>query len=123
MEGLETMELEELRTKIEKPYQTTVWGQPCEARPAFVMRGQHGDGKRLVALYPLMHRPHCFVVRADSTIKYDYETSQELLDLIEEEFGYCEDFEDEDEDEDSDRWPNCPDFSCGWEIGTFTPRN
>jgi len=47
-----------------------------------------GDGRRLLALYPIMHRPNHFVVRMDSSIDITHADDwlEEIYEEIEEEF-------------------------------------
>lgn len=106
-------ELERLRAIIEKPYTIHWWGYDHEVRPAFVVEECDGDGKKLMLVQPLSTRPQYYVVRGDSETEYDHESIENLLELIEDAYGY-EDY-DEEGDEVEHEWPYCPSWSsCGF---------
>lgn len=109
-------EIERVRAIIEKPYTIHWWGYDREVRPAFVVEECDGDGKKLMLIQPLSTRPHYYVVRGDSETEYDHESIENLLELIEEAYGY-EDYDDEEGDDEEHEWPYYPDWWCGfsWE--------
>jgi hypothetical protein len=74
------------------PRKRTLWTQPYTVRPALVKK-KFGNGKRLIGLYPIMHRPKYYLLWIDD--KWDLENSgDEWLDQLDdiwcqiaEEFG------------------------------------
>jgi hypothetical protein len=69
----------------------TLWTQPHMVRPALV-KEKFGNGKRLICLCALMHRPYYYLVWVDD--RQDLENSDEWFDQLEkiwtaiaEEFG------------------------------------
>jgi hypothetical protein len=91
----------------------TLWSQPYMVRPALV-KAKFGDGKRLLGLMPIMHRPCYYLVWIDSSWDIDGGVLRDHLDemwaAIAEEFG-----ERPYEDERPYRWPE-EDASdgCSW---------
>lgn len=56
----------QLRPLIERRTCTSLWGQRRYVTPALVSE-VFGDGRKLLALSPIMYRPNYFVVRIDSS--------------------------------------------------------
>jgi len=55
-----------LRSLIERQEEAYLWGQPSMVTPRLC--GQvFGDGKKLIALSPILYRPRYFVIRIDSS--------------------------------------------------------
>lgn len=91
----------------------TLWTQPHMVRPALV-KATFGNGKRLLGLTPIMHRPNYYLVWIDDGWDLDGDVLREHLDAIwnaiAEEFG-----ERPYDDEKRYRWPE-EDSSggCSW---------
>lgn len=68
----------------------TLWTQPYMVRPAYV-KAKFGNGKRLIGLMPIMHRPNYYLVWIDSSWDIDGDVLRDKLDdiwqAIAEEFG------------------------------------
>lgn len=77
----------QLRPLIERWQAAHLWGQPHRIKPRLVTHVL-GDGRRLLALYPILYRPNHFVVRMDSKVNITYADDwlDEIYDAIEEEF-------------------------------------
>jgi hypothetical protein len=75
----------------------TLWTQPHIVRPALV-REKFGNGRHLLAIAPIMHRPLYYLVWVDDTWFGGPDAKKELLrehldaiyEAIEDEFGYRE---------------------------------
>lgn len=57
----------------------TLWAQPHMVAPALVKK-RFGNGKRLIGLLPIMHRPKYYLVWIDD--RWDLENSQEWFDQL-----------------------------------------
>ncbi len=77
----------QLKPLIERWQIERLWGQPHRIMPRLVTE-VFGDGRRLLALYPIMYRPNHFVVRMDSKIEITYADDwlDEIYTSIEDEF-------------------------------------
>jgi len=68
----------------------TLWTQPYWVRPALIKK-RFGNGKRLLALTPIMHRPHYYLVWIDSEWDLDEDVwldrLEEIWEAISEECG------------------------------------
>lgn len=78
--------------KMLKPHKEWLWGEMVMVTPAPVA-AHFGDGKLLLRLCPIAHRPNYYLVRIDSSCVDDdklRDTLDEIYETIEEEYG-CED--------------------------------
>ena len=72
------------------PQRRTLWTRPYMVRPALVQK-RFGNGKKLLGLTPIMHRPHYYLVLIDD--RWDLEADDwldrldEIWEAIAEEFG------------------------------------
>jgi len=89
----------------------TLWTTPYMVRPALVAK-RFGNGRKLLALTPIMHRPHYYLVWIDDT--WDLEADawldklEKIWDAISEEFGARR-------DEDHYHWPEEDSAGgCAW---------
>jgi len=104
----------------------TLWTQGHMVRPALVKR-KFGNGRRLVAIAPILHRPHYYLVWVDDG--WDLNNSDEWLDQLD---GIWEAIADEfgSRDSESERryeWPEeDSEGGCAWWRATLddiaTPR-
>ena len=95
-----------------------LWTRPHMVRPAYVKR-KFGDGKLLLALTPIMHRPWYYLLWVDSKMDLEHDEAwldqlDEVCDRIGDEFGTRE-RDDNGDPEPRYRWPE-EDSSggCAW---------
>jgi hypothetical protein len=91
-----TYSTEELRTLIERRHKVRWWGRDRMITPRLVDEVL-GDGRQLIYVMPIMHRPNYYVARVDSNFSLSNysedgpdcpsEWIEDLWDLIEEQFG------------------------------------
>ncbi len=107
--------VQDLRRVIEVTRQVRFWGAEYTITPRLVTRPL-GNGRQLMTLVPLNTRPNFYVARVDdrwSSSNYDSdafidEGLDDLIDLIEEQFGTC-DFECS---ECGEAWHSTSDCAC-----------
>ena len=101
-----------------------LWGQKRFVQPR-LLPFVWGDGKRIVAIRPIITRTHHFVVAVDSSIAHERDVHDIIDDIYEvhqEHFGSCECYECGGDDIDSDdvairfkQWPViCTNGGCEW---------
>ena len=85
-----------VQRRLEKPFETTFWGNSCICRSAFCPTVL-GDGYQLLALTPMDTRPNYYLIRVHSSWDTsNYEPSciadhlDEIYDAIEDYFGRVE---------------------------------
>ena len=107
------VDLKSLTARFEAPcllplQKRLMWTQPHRVRPALV-KATFGNADLLLALSPVMHRPHFYLVWIDARWHGEEELHRHLdaiYDAIAEEFGMRAD------DEQPYRWPE-EDFAAG----------
>ena len=89
-----------------------LWSQPYMVRPALV-KARFGNGKRLIGLLPIRHRPNYYLVWIDSKWDIDGDEIREALDDIWN--AIAEEFGERPHDSQTYRWPE-EDSSdgCSW---------
>lgn len=78
---------DQLRPLIERWQVRRLWTVPHRIKPRLVTK-VFGDGRKLLAVFPIMFRPNHFVVRMDSKIETTYADDwlDDIYSAIEEEF-------------------------------------
>lgn len=103
---------------------SNLWGKKRIIQPQ-LLPFVWGDGKRIVAIRPIITRTHHFVVAVDSSIVHErdvHDIIDDIYEVHEEWFGRCECVEcggDEDTHDDGDirfkQWPViCTNGGCEW---------
>lgn len=91
----------------------TLWTKPYWVQPALVKR-RFGNGKKLLALTPIMHRPNYYLVWIDD--RWDLHNGDEWLDVLDQIWeAIGEEFCSRSEDSDDYQWPEEDSAGgCAW---------
>lgn len=121
------LETRRLRSLVERPERVLFWGQPHTRTPRLIQR-KFGDGRKLVIVVPIAHRPNCFVARVDSatkSVRDDWppgardprQLLDDIIEAAEDEYGFYFDGEEYDEGDPRRDGPSFP-RAVDWGIGT-----
>lgn len=81
----------------------TLWTRPYMVAPALVKK-RFGNGKKLLALAPIMHRPNYYLVWIDD--RWDLQNGDEWLNALDQVWeAISEEFGARSEDDEDYRWP------------------
>ena len=83
---------------ITKKKAVEFWGKTYNIKP-YLISEIYGDGLAIIEIIPLNTRPNTYVLRFDSNVDLENENNNEsetILNIIEEECGNSEDFDEED---------------------------
>jgi hypothetical protein len=107
-----------IQKQMERPQFTRFWGQRYKIHPKFV-RGVLGDGRQLISFTPMMTRPEHYFIRIDSSWQVSNfdsdgmcvaEHVDEIVDLIENEYGYYFDGQSSEFEGSNGKYPGWPVF-------------
>ena len=103
------------------PKTVTLWGQPYHNHTPVLIDAVHGDGQCLIYIIPLAARPDYYILRVDSSVRKMIENDGdeicelmdlELYDMIEDEVGQYQEYNDDDGDDVFNPWPAL-NLTCG----------
>lgn len=123
-----------LRAQIERPTIGELWGARTRFTPVLIDE-VNGDGRRLVFVEPIFHRPRFIVARVDSSVvelgdavdEHGRDLIECILDACEDQYGRCacaecdrDDRDKEDQDDECLGFPADVDWGGGWSWGGYS---